>query len=86
MINELRCARVGRERYVGQWLPEPIVTDGHGDPARQAETADSLSLAMLVLLENLSSELRTGLLLHEESVSGPVAPRVRPVGTAPAIV
>jgi len=64
-INELRSARVGRERYVGEWLPEPIITDGHGDPARQAETADSLSLAMLVLLENLSPEQRAVLLLHD---------------------
>jgi RNA polymerase sigma-70 factor (ECF subfamily) len=35
-------------------MPEPIVTDGQDDPARHAETADSLSLAMLVLLESLS--------------------------------
>jgi hypothetical protein len=33
--------------------PEPIITDGHEDPARHAETPDSLSLAMLVLLESL---------------------------------
>jgi RNA polymerase sigma-70 factor (TIGR02957 family) len=64
-INELRSARVRRERYVGEWLPEPIVTDGHDDPAWQAETADSLSLAMLVLLESLSPEQRAVLLLHD---------------------
>ena len=64
-INELRSARARRERYVGEWLPEPIVTDGHDDPARQAETADSLSLAMLVLLESLSPEQRAVLLLHD---------------------
>ncbi|HEU4540917.1 MAG TPA: RNA polymerase sigma-70 factor [Jiangellaceae bacterium] len=64
-INELRSARVRRERYVGEWLPEPIVTDGHDDPARHAETADSLSLAMLVLLESLSPEQRAVLLLHD---------------------
>jgi RNA polymerase sigma-70 factor (TIGR02957 family) len=64
-INELRSARVRREHYVGQWLPEPIVTDSHDDPARQAEMADSLSLAMLVLLERLSPEQRAVLLLHE---------------------
>jgi RNA polymerase sigma factor (sigma-70 family) len=57
-INELRSARARRERYVGEWLPEPIITDGHDDPARHAETADSLSLAMLVLLESLSPEQR----------------------------
>jgi RNA polymerase sigma-70 factor (TIGR02957 family) len=64
-INELRSARARRERYVGEWLPEPIITDGHDDPARHAETADSLSLAMLVLLENLSPEQRAVLLLHD---------------------
>jgi RNA polymerase sigma-70 factor (TIGR02957 family) len=64
-INELRSARVRRERYVGEWLPEPIITDGQDDPARHAETADSLSLAMLVLLESLSPEQRAVLLLHD---------------------
>ncbi len=64
-INELRSARVRRERYVGEWLPEPIITDGKDDPARHAETADSLSLAMLVLLESLSPEQRAVLLLHD---------------------
>lgn len=64
-INELRSARARRERYVGEWLPEPIVTDGEDDPARHAETADSLSLALLVLLESLSPEQRAVLLLHD---------------------
>ena len=64
-INELRSARARRESYVGEWLPEPIVTDGPDDPVRHAETADSLSLAMLVLLESLSPEQRAVLLLHD---------------------
>jgi RNA polymerase sigma-70 factor (TIGR02957 family) len=64
-INELRSARARRERYVGEWLPEPIVTDGGDDPAQRAETADSLSMAMLVLLESLSPEQRAVLLLHD---------------------
>ncbi len=64
-INELRSARVRRESYVGEWLPEPIVTDGGEDPAQHAEMADSLSLAMLVLLESLSPEQRAVLLLHD---------------------
>jgi Sigma-70, region 4 len=64
-INELRSARARRERYVGEWLPEPIITDGQDDPARHAATADSLSLAMLVLLESLSPEQRAVLLLHD---------------------
>jgi RNA polymerase sigma-70 factor (TIGR02957 family) len=64
-IDELRSARARREEYVGEWLPEPIITDGHDDPARHAEMADSLSLAMLVLLESLSPEQRAVLLLHD---------------------
>ncbi|MGH8871245.1 MAG: RNA polymerase sigma-70 factor [Acidimicrobiia bacterium] len=64
-INELHSARARREHYVGEWLPEPIITDGHDDPAMHAETADSLSLAMLVLLESLSPEQRAVLLLHD---------------------
>jgi RNA polymerase sigma-70 factor (TIGR02957 family) len=64
-INELRSARVRREEYVGEWLPEPIITDGHDDPAQHAVMADSLSLAMLVLLESLSPEQRAVLLLHD---------------------
>ena len=64
-IDQLRSARARREHYVGEWLPEPIITDGHDDPARHAEMADSLSLAMLVLLERLSPEQRAVLLLHD---------------------
>jgi RNA polymerase sigma-70 factor (ECF subfamily) len=64
-IDELRSARVRRERYVGEWLPEPMVEDPADDPAGQAELADSLSLALLVLLESLSPEQRAVLLLHD---------------------
>ena len=64
-IDELRSARKRRERYTGDWLPEPILTDGEDDPARHAEMADSLSMAMLVLLETLSPEQRAVLLLHD---------------------
>jgi RNA polymerase sigma-70 factor (TIGR02957 family) len=64
-INEVRSARARRERYVGEWLPDPIITEDHDDPAWHAETADSLSLAMLVLLESLSPEQRAVLLLHD---------------------
>jgi RNA polymerase sigma-70 factor (ECF subfamily) len=64
-INELRSARARRERYVGDWLPEPIITEGEDDPAGHAEMADSLSVAMLVLLERLSPEQRAVLLLHD---------------------
>jgi RNA polymerase sigma-70 factor (TIGR02957 family) len=65
-IDELRSARARRERYVGEWLPEPLISyDAADDPARRAEMADSLSLAFLVLLESLSPEQRAALLLHD---------------------
>jgi RNA polymerase sigma-70 factor (ECF subfamily) len=64
--DQLRSARARRERYVGEWLPEPLVgaTDTD-DPATQAETAESLSLAFLVLLESLTPEQRAAFLLHD---------------------
>ena len=64
-LDHLRSARVRRETYVGEWLPEPLVASGDDDPARKAEMADSLSLAFLVLLESLSPEQRAAFLLRE---------------------
>jgi len=64
-IDVLRSARARREQYVGDWLPEPIITDRSTDPELRAELADSLSVAMLVLLERLSPEQRAVLLLHD---------------------
>jgi RNA polymerase sigma-70 factor (TIGR02957 family) len=64
-IDQLRSARARRETYVGEWLPEPVLADPEGDPARQAEVADTLSLAFLVLLESLSPEQRAVFLLRE---------------------
>jgi DNA-directed RNA polymerase specialized sigma24 family protein len=64
-IDQLRSARVWRECYVGEWLPEPLVADPAEDPGQQAEMADSLSLAFLVLLESLSPEQRAVLLLRD---------------------
>jgi RNA polymerase sigma-70 factor (TIGR02957 family) len=64
-IDVLRSARARRETYVGEWLPEPIVTSPDDDPALHAELADSLSLAFLVLLESLSPEQRAVFLLRE---------------------
>jgi RNA polymerase sigma-70 factor (ECF subfamily) len=64
-LDQLRSARVRRETYVGEWLPEPLVASADDDPARRAEMADSLSLAFLVLLESLSPEQRAAFLLRE---------------------
>jgi RNA polymerase sigma-70 factor (ECF subfamily) len=65
-INYLSSARVRRETYVGDWLPEPVVvpTEGSG-PAEHAELADSLSMAFLVLLETLSPVERAVFMLRE---------------------
>src|SRR5215217_1040324 len=64
-LDHLRSARVRRETYVGEWLPEPLMTSVDDDPAHKAEIADSLSLAFLVLLESLSPEQRAAYLLRE---------------------
>jgi RNA polymerase sigma-70 factor (ECF subfamily) len=65
-IDHLKSARVRREMYVGEWLPEPLVTDaGAGDPAEQAEQADSLSMSFLLLLERLTPVERAVFLLHD---------------------
>jgi len=68
-INYLGSARVRRETYVGDWLPEPVVVptgalSGSG-PAEHAELADSLSMAFLVLLEELSPVERAVFMLRE---------------------
>jgi RNA polymerase sigma-70 factor (ECF subfamily) len=66
-IDHLRSARSRREVYFGEWLPEPILTDDDPDlaPAAHAEQADSLSLAFLVLLEQLNPIERAAFLLHD---------------------
>src|SRR5262249_11781099 len=61
-IDQLRSARARREVYPGQWLPEPIIDD---EAVRHAETADSLSLTFLHLLEKLSPVERAVFLLRE---------------------
>ncbi|WP_270889550.1 RNA polymerase sigma-70 factor [Pedococcus sp. 5OH_020] len=79
-IDVLRSARVRRERYVGHWLPEPLLTDTAAEgtdlacstrvatdesPERAAELADSLSMAALLLLERLSPVERAVFVLHD---------------------
>jgi RNA polymerase sigma-70 factor (ECF subfamily) len=65
-IDRLRSARVRREEYFGQWLPEPLLTDETAlDGARYVEEADSLSMAFLLLLERLSPVERAVFLLHD---------------------
>jgi RNA polymerase sigma-70 factor (ECF subfamily) len=64
-IDHLRLARVRRETYVGPWLPEPLVQDTAPGPGAQAELADSLSQAFLVVLEQLTPVERAAFLLRD---------------------
>jgi RNA polymerase sigma-70 factor (ECF subfamily) len=64
-INHLQSARVQREEYVGQWLPEPIVTDPGSDPFGIIKVDESLSMAFLLLLERLTPVERAVFLLRE---------------------
>lgn len=67
-IDRLRQAQARRESYVGPWLPEPVVTDfgpTAPDTAERALLADSVSLAVLVVLESLSPLERAVFVLRE---------------------
>ncbi|WP_330350396.1 RNA polymerase sigma-70 factor [Streptomyces sp. NBC_00582] len=65
-LTRLTSARARRERYVGPWLPEPVVTsDGTLGPLESAEQRDAVSLAMLVLLERLTPTERAVYVLRE---------------------
>jgi RNA polymerase sigma-70 factor, ECF subfamily len=62
-LDRLGSAQARRERYVGDWLPEPITT--LPDAAEQLELAESVSMAFLVVLETLSPPERIAFLLHD---------------------
>ena len=71
-IDELKSARVRRESYSGIWLPEPVVTDPDApltqaqmDPQAQSETAETLSMAFLLVLDRLNPVERAVFLLHD---------------------
>lgn len=65
-LDLLTSARVRRERYVGPWLPEPVLTeDGALGPLDQAQQRESVSLAMLTLLERLTPTERAVFVLRE---------------------
>lgn len=63
----LRSARVRREEYVGPWLPEPFVTAAAAepDPADRVTLDETVSYALLVVLESLSPAERTAFVLHD---------------------
>jgi RNA polymerase sigma-70 factor (ECF subfamily) len=62
-LNRLRAARTRRESYVGPWLPEPLLTAP--DVAEEVEMAESVSMALLVVLETLSPVERAVFVLRE---------------------
>ena len=64
-IDQLRSARAQRERYVGIWLPEPLVTIDETSVTGMAERSEALSIAFLRLLEQLSPLERAVFLLHQ---------------------
>jgi RNA polymerase sigma-70 factor (TIGR02957 family) len=64
-LNRLRTVRARREAYVGPWLPEPLLTEAGPDAGARAELAESVSVAMLVVLESLTPEERAVFVLRE---------------------
>ena len=65
-VNRLASARMRRERYVGCWLPEPVLTaDGALGPLELAEQRESVSMAFLVLMERLNPVERAVFVLRE---------------------
>ena len=64
-INHLQSAHVQREEYLGQWLPEPLLTDEDHDPSAALAMEESLSMGFLVLLERLTPVERAVFLLRE---------------------
>jgi RNA polymerase sigma-70 factor, ECF subfamily len=85
-LDSLSSARARRERYVGPWLPEPLVEDLDArDPADRVTLDESVSMALLIVLERLSAPERTAFLLHDVfSLSFEEVARV--VGRSPAAV
>ena len=65
-LDTLRARKARREDYAGTWLPEPVVkTDDAADPERDAVLADSVGLALLVVLERLAPAERLAFVLHD---------------------
>ena len=64
-IDKLRKASVEREKYVGPWLPEPLIASDSLTPEEELETASNLSMAYMVLLERLTPVERAAFLLHD---------------------
>src|SRR5437763_9648961 len=67
-LDMLRARRTRREDYLGSWLPEPVVSvEGDDDPEHEALLADSVGLALLVVLDTLTPAERLAFVLHDMS-------------------
>lgn len=64
-LNHLNAARTRREQYVGEWLPEPVLDEVGSDMSHSLELNESLSLALLHVLERLTPTERAAFLLHD---------------------
>ncbi|UOX89118.1 RNA polymerase sigma factor SigJ [Amycolatopsis sp. FBCC-B4732] len=64
-LDLLGSARVRRERYVGEWLPEPVPEDPLGDPADRVALAESVTVAFLVVLDAMTPAERVAFVLHD---------------------
>ncbi|MBV2162365.1 RNA polymerase sigma-70 factor [Achromobacter denitrificans] len=64
-IDRLRAAKAQRERYVGIWLPEPVLMPGPATPEEIHEFADDVSVAFLFMLERLTPDARAAFLMRE---------------------
>lgn len=64
-LDALGSARVRREQYVGPWLPEPLVEDVGPDAGERIELAETISTALLIVLERLSPAERVAFILHD---------------------
>ncbi|ONI87509.1 RNA polymerase subunit sigma-24 [Actinosynnema sp. ALI-1.44] len=66
-LDQLRSARARRERYVGEWLPEPLPehTDTPDDPADRVTLDESITMAFLVVLDSMTPAERVAFVLHD---------------------
>jgi RNA polymerase sigma factor (sigma-70 family) len=82
-LDMLRARRARREDYVGSWLPEPLIDEGSAEPEGQALLADSVGLALLVVLDSLAPPERLAFVLHD-MFAVPFSEIAEIAGTSPA--
>lgn len=64
-LDQLRSARARRERYVGEWIPEPVPEETADDPADRVTLDESVNMAFLVVLESMTPAERVAFILHD---------------------